>query len=134
MQYVKKDKLTELLAEKLCGRLAASESTHQARAVSYCLGQLKVSWLVAVTPCAWGGGPSGLSVRSNLISSVRTRGAVAREQERAMFLVSLGLEGGGLNSHHGKVSNQCDKLLEDVAFIPSRVDAKSMTRSMSTLT
>lgn len=42
MQYVKKDKLTELLAEKLCARLAASESTRQARAVSYCLGQLKV--------------------------------------------------------------------------------------------
>lgn len=42
MQYVKKDKLTELLAEKLCARLAASETTRQARAVSYCLGQLKV--------------------------------------------------------------------------------------------
>eukprot|EP00903_Cladosiphon_okamuranus_P005553 g5529.t1 len=43
MQYVKKDKLTELLAEKLCARLAASETTRQARAVSYCLGQLKVT-------------------------------------------------------------------------------------------
>lgn len=42
MQYVKKDKLTELLAEKLCARLAASETDRQARAVSYCLGQLKV--------------------------------------------------------------------------------------------
>ncbi|CAN0441033.1 unnamed protein product, partial [Hapterophycus canaliculatus] len=42
MQYVKKDKLTELLAEKLCARLAASTSDRQARAVSYCLGQLKV--------------------------------------------------------------------------------------------
>ncbi|CBN77248.1 conserved unknown protein [Ectocarpus siliculosus] len=43
MQYVKKDKLTELLAEKLCARLAASETDRQARAVSYCLGQLKVT-------------------------------------------------------------------------------------------
>ncbi|CAM9483812.1 unnamed protein product [Scytosiphon promiscuus] len=43
MQYVKKDKLTELLAEKLCARLAASTSDRQARGVSYCLGQLKVT-------------------------------------------------------------------------------------------
>lgn len=42
MQYVKKDKLTELLAEKLCARLAASETGRQAQAVSYCLGRLKV--------------------------------------------------------------------------------------------
>ncbi|CAM9236529.1 unnamed protein product [Pylaiella littoralis] len=43
MQYVKKDKLTELLGEKLCARLAASESTRQAQAVSYSLGRLKVT-------------------------------------------------------------------------------------------
>lgn len=48
MQYVKKDKLTELLAEKLCARLAASETPRQSRAVSYCLGQLKVR-------AGWGG-------------------------------------------------------------------------------
>ena len=44
MQYVKKDKLTELLAEKLCARLASSDTPRQSRAVSYCLGQLKVRY------------------------------------------------------------------------------------------
>lgn len=47
MQYVKKDKLTELLAEKLCARLVASESARQGQLISYCLGQLKVRFLLA---------------------------------------------------------------------------------------
>lgn len=47
MQYVKKDKLTELLAEKLCARLVASESARQGQLVSYCLGQLKVRFFLA---------------------------------------------------------------------------------------
>lgn len=42
MKYVTKDKLTELLAEKLCARLSAAEDGRQRRAVSYCIGQLKV--------------------------------------------------------------------------------------------
>lgn len=44
MQYVKRDKLTEQLAEKLVARLAASagEGALQSRNVAYCLGQLRV--------------------------------------------------------------------------------------------
>lgn len=42
MKYVTKDRLTEMLAEKLCARLTATDGERQRRAVSYCIGQLKV--------------------------------------------------------------------------------------------
>lgn len=42
MKYVTKDRLTEMLAEKLCARLTATDGERQRRAVSYCVGQLKV--------------------------------------------------------------------------------------------
>lgn len=50
-QCEKGNKRTEQLVERLCARLATSEGVLESRAVSYCIGQLKVCVCLCVCVC-----------------------------------------------------------------------------------